>query len=85
MKNRERFITNRGIVMRPQTKGEDLQRAYDKYCESHTTPGNPNGILLSEQLASVRPIEYSFNGFARKMKTNIIFRFRWTVGRRQRD
>jgi thymidylate synthase len=44
--------------------------AYKNYCRKHTTTGNPNGQLLSEQLASVRPIPYDMAGFVEQIKTN---------------
>jgi hypothetical protein len=41
-----------------------LDQAYREYCDGHWSfPANPNGPLLSDQLASVTPIEHSKESF----------------------
>ena len=51
--------------------------AYKAYCNSFTTPGDPNGKTLAEQLNSVRPIEHSMESFIEQIKTDDEFAEKW--------
>ena len=52
--------------------------AYKNYCKSHTSPpSNPGGPLLSDNLISVRPIQYSQEEFIDKIKTDDEFAKKW--------
>ena len=52
--------------------------AYKNYCKSHTSPpSNPGGPLLSDNLISVRPIQYTQEEFINKIKTDDEFAKKW--------
>jgi thymidylate synthase len=52
--------------------------AYKNYCKSHTSPpSNPGGPLLSDNLISVRPIQYTQEEFIDKIKTDDEFAKKW--------
>jgi thymidylate synthase len=52
--------------------------AYKNYCKSHTSPpSNPGGPLLSDNLISVRPIQYTKEVFINKIKTDDEFARKW--------
>jgi len=52
--------------------------AYKNYCKSHTSPpSNPGGPLLSDNLISVRPIQYTQEEFINKIKTDDEFAEEW--------
>jgi thymidylate synthase len=52
--------------------------AYKNYCKSHTSPpSNPGGPLLSDNLISVRPIQYSQEEFINKIKNDGEFAKKW--------
>jgi thymidylate synthase len=52
--------------------------AYKNYCKSHTSPpSNPGGPLLSDNLISVRPIQYTQEEFINKIKTDDEFANKW--------
>jgi thymidylate synthase len=52
--------------------------AYKNYCKSHTSPpSNPGGPLLSDNLISVRPIQYTQEEFINKIKTDDEFAKEW--------
>jgi thymidylate synthase len=52
--------------------------AYKNYCKSHTSPpSNTGGPLLSDNLISVRPIQYTQEEFINKIKTDAEFAKKW--------
>ena len=52
--------------------------AYKNYCNSHISPpSNPGGPLLSDNVASVRPIQYNKEEFINKIKTDNEFAKKW--------
>ena len=52
--------------------------AYKNYCKSHTSPpSNPGGPLLSDNLISIRPIQYTQEEFINKIKTDNEFAKTW--------
>ena len=52
--------------------------AYKNYCKSHTSPpSNTGGPLLSDNLISVRPIQYTQEEFINKIKTDDEFAKQW--------
>ena len=52
--------------------------AYKNYCKSHTSPpSNPGGPLLSDNLISIRPIQYTQEEFIDKIKTDDEFAKKW--------
>ena len=60
-----------------QNKFED---AWKHYADSHITPGNPNGKLLSEQLVSIVPMQHNRESFELELLTNESFRNKWGYG-----
>ena len=74
-----RNLKNGGMknITKPQSRGFQIDEAYDRYCDSHITPGNPKGATLGEQLMSVRPISHSRESFKTKLQNNIVFRIKW--------
>ena len=63
-----------------------IDEVYKKYAKSHwTPPSNPNGKLLSDQLFSVVPIEYSKESFINRCKTNSEFSEKWGLKIEERE
>jgi hypothetical protein len=65
---------------------ELLDEVYLVYADSHwTSPSNPNGKLLSEQLFGVIPMEHSKESFINEIKTNSKFSKKWGLKIEERD
>jgi hypothetical protein len=65
---------------------ELLDEVYGKYADSHwTPPSNPKGKLLSDQLFSVIPMEYSKESFINKIKTDSKFSEKWGLKIEERE
>jgi hypothetical protein len=65
---------------------ELLDKAYEKYADSHfIPPSNPKGKLLSDQLFSVIPMEYSKEEFINKCKTDSEFSEKWGLKIEERE
>jgi len=63
-----------------------IDEAYKNYCKSHTSPpSNPGGPLLSDNLISVRPIQYSKEEFINKCKTDPEFSETWGLKIEERE
>lgn len=62
------------------TEKNKFEEAWQKYADNHTTPGNPNGVLLSEQLVSVIPMQHNRETFELELLTNESFRNKWGSG-----
>jgi hypothetical protein len=65
---------------------ELLDKVYLAYADSHwTSPSNPNGKLLSEQLFGVIPMEHSKESFINEIKTNSKFSKKWGLKIEERE
>jgi hypothetical protein len=65
---------------------ELLDEVYEKYADSHfIPPSNPKGKLLSDQLFSVIPMEYSKEELINKCKTNPEFSEKWGLKIEERE
>jgi hypothetical protein len=65
---------------------ELLDEVYLAYADSHwTSPSNPNGKLLSEQLFGVIPMEHSKESFINEIKTNSKFSKKWGLKIEERE
>ena len=65
---------------------ELLDEVYLAYADSHwTSPSNPNGKLLSEQLFGVIPMEHSKESFINEIKTNSKFSKKWGLTIEERE
>jgi hypothetical protein len=65
---------------------ELLDEVYLAYADSHwTSPSNPNGKLLSEQLFGVIPMEHSKESFINEIKTNSKFSKKWRLKIEERE
>ena len=62
-----------------------IELAWKKYADSHFTPGNPNGKLLSEQLASVRPMMHNRETFREEIIKNNSFASQWGLKIEERE
>jgi hypothetical protein len=65
---------------------ELLDEVYLAYADNHwTSPSNPNGKLLSEQLFGVIPMEHSKESFINEIKTNSKFSKKWGLKIEERE
>jgi hypothetical protein len=65
---------------------ELLDEVYLAYADNHwTSPSNPNGKLLSEQLFGVIPMEHSKESFINEIKTNSKFSKKWRLKIEERE
>lgn len=62
-----------------------IDKAFKGYADSHWTPGDPNGTLLSEQLASVRPMMHNRESFESEARSNQGFAKEWGLTFETRD
>jgi len=63
-----------------------IGEAYENYRKSHTSPPtNPGGPLLSDNLISVRPIQYIQEEFINKCKTDVEFSETWGLKIEERE
>ena len=62
-----------------------IELAWKKYADSHYIPGNPNGKLLSEQLASVRPMIHNRETFRKEIIKNPSFASQWGLKIEERE
>jgi len=63
--------------MNNEKMNQMIESAWKKYADSHFTPGNPNGKLLSEQLMSVRPMMHNRETFRAEILKNPDFASQW--------
>lgn len=56
---------------------ELIDQAFKEFADSHWTPGDSNGTLLSEQLASVKPMMHNRESFEAEAKGNPEFAKQW--------
>ena len=71
--------------MNKEKMNQIIELAWKKYADSHFTPGNPNGKLLSEQLASVRPMMHNRETFREEIIKNPSFASQWGLKIEERE
>ena len=63
-----------------------IGEAYENYRKSHTSPpSNPGGPLLSDNIISVIPIQYTQEEFLNKCKTDPEFSEKWGLKIEERE
>lgn len=62
-----------------------VDQAFKDFADSHWTPGNPDGKLLSEQLASVKPMTHNRESFETEARSNPGFAKQWGLTFETRD
>ena len=62
-----------------------IKQAFNEFADSHWTPGDPNGKLLSEQLASVKPMMHDLESFEAEARRNPEFAKQWGLTFETRD
>jgi hypothetical protein len=71
--------------MNNEKMNQMIESAWKKYADSHFTPGNPNGKLLSEQLMSVRPMMHNRETFRAEILKNPDFASQWGLKIEERE
>ena len=71
--------------MNNEKMNQMIELAWKKYANSHYIPGNPNGKLLFEQLASVRPMIHNRETFRKEIIKNPSFASQWGLRIEERE
>jgi hypothetical protein len=72
--------------MNKERYNQIIDEVFKKYGDSHwTSPENPNGPLLSDQLWSLKPMEHSKETFINECKTDKEFSERWGLKIEERE
>ena len=71
--------------MNNEKMNQIIESAWQKYANSHYTPGNPNGKLLSEQLLGIRPMMHNRETFKKEIIKNPSFASQWGLKIEERE